>query len=258
MEGLIKFLEAVDAIIESHESLYNLLADALEYYKPDATARPPRSKRISCILDCEANGAHSLIENLASAVKAVPRGSLGEENTNLLLAEFRDFDNFLDDHIDSPECAGIISDIRQLEESFINFINGDSGCDPNITVDEYSARIDKFVHDLKGYFRDLGHKLTEFECSFSRRRVVVDDKKTTLKRRVVRKVTSGSEDSVKAIRRKDTAAAVKEIRRRVKLGESYSSASLYLKRNPAWKVRLSHIKTETLVRYAKDKKRTVA
>ena len=26
----------------------------------------------------------------------------------------------------------------------------------------------------------------------------------------------------------------------------------------AWKVRLSHIKTETLVRYAKDRKRTVA
>lgn len=42
MEGLIKFLEAVDAIIESHKSLYNLLADALEYYKPDATARTPR------------------------------------------------------------------------------------------------------------------------------------------------------------------------------------------------------------------------
>lgn len=49
---------------------------------------------------------------------------------------------------------------------------------------------------------------------------------------------------------------VKEIRRRVKLGESYASAASYLKRNSAWKVRLSHIKAETLVRYAKDRKKT--
>ena len=74
----------------------------------------------------------------------------------------------------------------------------------------------------------------------------------------MRRVALSSEDSVKAIRRKDTAAAIKEIRRRVKLGESYSSASLYLKRNPAWTVRLSHIKVDTLIRYAKDRKRTVA
>lgn len=79
------------------------------------------------------------------------------------------------------------------------------------------------------------------------------------KRRAVRKQSIiAAEDSVKATRRKDTVAAVKEIRRRVKLGESYANAASYLKRNPAWHVRLSHIKAETLVRYAKDKKRTVA
>jgi hypothetical protein len=62
-------------------------------------------------------------------------------------------------------------------------------------------------------------------------------------------------DSVKNIRRKDSAAAVKEIRRRVKLGESYAQTASYLKRNTAWNKRLGHLKTDTLIRYAKDKKR---
>ena len=48
---------------------------------------------------------------------------------------------------------------------------------------------------------------------------------------------------------------MKEIRRKVNNGESYAEAASYLKRNSAWDVRIAHLKTATLVRYSKDKKR---
>ena len=258
METKLSFASVVDAVIASHKSLYDLLLDAFEYYRPDVVARPPRLKRISRILDCEANGAHKILEDMASAVKAEPRGSLGNY-PDLLLAECRDFLYFLDDHINSPDCAAAINDICQKEEAFVNFIKGLSGSDPNISQSEYSIRIDKFIHDLKELFRNLGHALTKFECSLGFRFNTLGETGGSLlqKRRAVRKQPiAAAEDSVKATRRKDTVAAVKEIRRRVKLGESYASAASYLKRNSAWKVRLSHIKAETLVRYAKDRKKT--
>ena len=61
------FAAAVGAIVESHKKLYALLLAAFESYKSGAL--PPRAKRVSRILDCEANGAHTILENLASAAK---------------------------------------------------------------------------------------------------------------------------------------------------------------------------------------------
>lgn len=117
-----------------------------------------------------------------------------------------------------------------------HFIKGLSGSDPNISQSEYSIRIDKFIHDLKELFQNLGHTLTKFECSLGSRSNTLGEAGGSLlqKCRVVRKQPIiPAEDSVKATRRKDTVAAVKEIRRRVKLGESYANAASYLKRNPA-------------------------
>ena len=62
------FAAAVGAIVESHKKLYALLLAAFESYKSGII--PPRAKRVSRILDCEANGAHTILENLASAAKA--------------------------------------------------------------------------------------------------------------------------------------------------------------------------------------------
>ena len=241
------FDAAVSAIIESHKKLYELLLAAFESYK--SRILPPRTKRVSRILDCEANGAHTILENLATAVKALPRGSLGTQ-PDLLIAECRDFLDFLEDNLPSPDCAAAINDIRQTEESFINLIKGLSGCDPNITIDDYSRRIDKFVYDLKGLFRDLGHAVVKYEYELSERGK--SSGKNSRKKKSAKVIIN---DSVKIIRRKDSAAAVKEIRRRVKLGESYTQAAAYLKRNTAWNKRLGHLKTDTLIRYAKDKKR---
>ena len=176
------FDAAVSAVIESHRKLYNLLLAAFESYK--SRILPPRTKRVSRILDCEANGAHTILENLATAVKALPRGSLGAE-PDLLIAECRDFLDFLEDNLPSPDCAAAINDIRQTEESFVNLIKGLSGCDPNITIDDYSRRIDKFVYDLKGLFRDLGHAVVKYEYELRERgkkRQTKKKKRTVLKK----------------------------------------------------------------------------
>ena len=161
------FAAAVNAIVESHKSLYGQLLTAFESYNVSHTL-PPRASRASRILDCEANGAHALIENLAAAAKAAPRGTLGEY-PDLLIAECRDFLEFLEDHLNSSDCAGILSDIRQTEEAFTNLIKRLSGCDPNISTEEYSLRIDKFVCDLKGLFRDLGSAIVKYEFTLSER-----------------------------------------------------------------------------------------
>ena len=153
------FAAAVGAIVESHKKLYELLLAAFQTYSSGAL--PLRHNRVSRILDCEANGAHTILENLAIAVKAEPRGSLGTA-PDLLIAECRDFLDFLEDNLPSSECAAVISDIRQTEEAFVNLIKGLSGCDPNITIDDYSRRIDNFVHNLKGLFRDLGHAVVKY------------------------------------------------------------------------------------------------
>ena len=81
------FAAAVNAIIDSHKKLYDILLSVFGIY--NAGAIPPRHNRISRILDCEANGAHTILENLASAAKAAPRGSLGAQ-PDLLIAECRE------------------------------------------------------------------------------------------------------------------------------------------------------------------------
>jgi hypothetical protein len=187
-------------------------------------------------------------DTFAAAVDAIVESH--KKLYDLLIAECRDFLDFLEDNLPTPDCAAAINDIRQTEESFINLIKGLSGCDPNITIDDYSRRIDKFVYDLKGLFRDLGHAVVKYEYELREREQSSD--KNRSKKKSVKNIIN---DSVKNIRRKDSAAAVKEIRRRVKLGESYAQAASYLKRNTAWNKRLSHLKTDTLIRYAKDKKR---
>ena len=184
------FAAAVGAIVESHKKLYALLLAAFESHKSGAL--PPRTKRVSRILDCEANGAHTILENLASAAKAAPRGSLGAE-PDLLIAECRDFLDFLEDNLPSPDCAAAINDIRQTEESFVNLIKGLSGCDPNITIDDYSRRIDKFVHNLKGLFRDLGHAVVKYEYELrerGRKRQTKKKKRTVLKKNFYDKSTT--------------------------------------------------------------------
>lgn len=160
------FAAAVSAIIESHKKLYDLLLAAFGIYSSGAL--PPRHNRISRILDCEANGAHTILENLAVATKAEPRGSLGAA-PDLLIAECRDFLDFLEDNLKSPECAATINDIRQTEEAFTNLIKGLSGCDPNITTEEYHKRIDEFIRDLKDLFRNLGSAIVKYEFSICER-----------------------------------------------------------------------------------------
>lgn len=160
------FAAAVNAIIDSHKKLYDILLTSFGIYNSGVV--PPRTKRVSRILDCEANGAHTILEGLAVAAKAEPRGSLGAA-PDLLIAECRDFLDFLEDNLKSPDCAATINDIRQTEEAFTNLIKGLSGCDPNITTEEYHKRINKFIRDLKGLFRNLGSAIVKYEFTLCER-----------------------------------------------------------------------------------------
>ena len=163
------FSEAVQAIVESHAMLYGQLMEVLPAYKGEA-GLPPREKRVSRILDCETNNAHLLLENLATAAKAVPRGSLGAE-PDILIAECRSFLEFLEDNLPCPECAAAINDACQIEEAFVNFIKGISGGDPGMTRRQYAKRIDKFLRDMKASFRTLGHSIVKLECTLGRFRI---------------------------------------------------------------------------------------
>ena len=255
------FTEAVQAIVESHTRLYDLLMEVLPAYRGEAEM-PPRERRVSRILDCETNDAHRLLENLATAAKAVPRGSLGAE-PDILIAECRSFLEFLESNLPCPECAAAINDTCQIEEAFVNFIKGISGGDPGMTRRQYAKRIDKFLRDMKASFRTLGHSIVKLECTLGRFRISQKPElekpdippPTKPRKRKPAKSAHTTEDSIKAARRRDCAAAIKEIRRRVGNGESYAQAASYLKRNSAWNVRLAHLKTATLVRYSKDRKR---
>ena len=60
-----------------------------------------------------------------------------------------------------------ISDICQIEEAFVNFIEGVSGGEPSMSRRAYSIRIDKFVRDIKASFRSLGHSVVKFECELT-------------------------------------------------------------------------------------------
>ena len=151
------FSAAVAAIVAHHAKLYNLLLAVFPAYRGESEM-PPRESRASRILDCEKNDAHRLLEELATAAKAKPRGSLGAA-PDTLIAECRDFLAFLESNLPSPDCAAAISDICQIEEAFVNFIKGVSGGDPSMSRRAYSIRIDKFVRDMKAAFRSLVHSI---------------------------------------------------------------------------------------------------
>ena len=154
------FSAAVAAIVAHHAKLYNLLLAALPAYSGGKT--PPRKERISHILNCEENDAHLLLERLATAAKAAPRGSLGE-HPDILIAECRDFLDFLEEHLPSPDCAAAINETLQTEEAFVNFIKGISGADPRLSRRDYALRIDKFIRDIKASFRNLGSSIVKME-----------------------------------------------------------------------------------------------
>ena len=97
------FSDAVAAIVAHHAKLYNLLLAVFPAYRGESEM-PPRESRASRILDCEKNDAHRLLEELATAAKAKPRGSLGAE-PDILIAECRSFLEFLESNLPCPECA---------------------------------------------------------------------------------------------------------------------------------------------------------
>ena len=80
------FAAAVSAIIDSHKKLYDILLTSFGIYNSGVV--PPRTKRVSRILDCEANGAHTILEGLAAAAKATGQKK-GYSSPKVLANAFR-------------------------------------------------------------------------------------------------------------------------------------------------------------------------
>ncbi|MBO5904926.1 MAG: hypothetical protein J6Q84_00745 [Kiritimatiellae bacterium] len=167
MENIITLFDAaVTAIKESHETLKAKLTPIFIGYSSNIL--PPRPERASRILDCEANGAHKLLEDLASGAKAQPRGEL-EAAPDELLASCNSFLFFLQDNLKSPDCDTAINMILSTIGEFTNLIKGLSGCDPDITTKEYHKRINKYIRKLKDRFLNLGNAIIKYEFTLSER-----------------------------------------------------------------------------------------
>lgn len=167
MENIITLFDAaVAAIKESHETLKAKLTPIFIGYSSNIL--PPRPERASRILDCEANGAHKLLEDLASGAKAQARGEL-EAAPDELLASCNSFLFFLQDNLKSPDCETAINMILSTIGEFTNLIKGLSGCDPDITTKEYHKRINKYIRKLKDRFLNLSNAIVKYEFTLSER-----------------------------------------------------------------------------------------
>ena len=179
MENIITLFDAaVAAIKESHETLKAKLTPIFIGYSSNIL--PPRPERASRILDCEANGAHKLLEDLASGAKAQARGEL-EAAPDELLASCNSFLFFLQDHLKSPDCETAINMILSTIGEFTNLIKGLSGCDPDITTKEYHKRINKYIRKLKDRFLNLGNAIVKYEFTLSERAKKKSDESDILK-----------------------------------------------------------------------------
>ena len=140
------FSAAVAAIVAHHAKLYNLLLAALPAYSGGKT--PPRKERISHILNCEENDAHLLLERLATAAKAAPRGSLGE-HPDILIAECRDFLGFRGDSAGTdPSKAKDNIQLITIHNRFLTYLTFPKGVTPDFPSENYSLlqlRLD-FLH----------------------------------------------------------------------------------------------------------------
>lgn len=167
MKNIVTLFDAaVAAVIESHETLKAKLAPIFIGYSSNIL--PPRPERASRILDCEANGAHKLIEDLATGAKAQARGELGVSPDRLLDSCNR-FLEFLQNNLKSSECETAINCIYSKIERFLNLIKGLSGCDPWITTEEYYKRIDNRICKLKDSFLNLGNAIVKYEFTLCER-----------------------------------------------------------------------------------------
>lgn len=119
---------------------------------------PPLSES----LRCERNGAHMLIENLATALKKLPRGDFDVQMAmndakaafTELLEEIDGIAKNLPEKIYSEISAAAIK-ASDVAERCCNLTIGVSGASEDISSEEYVTRINKYVRDLKDALRDL-------------------------------------------------------------------------------------------------------
>ena len=254
---IFEFEAAVRAIITQNADLLLLFVQLDAPYHARA-ALPCFFNRLSRLLDCEANGAHKLLEDFATAAKKIPRGEFPVDRLDELLVSCNDLTFALVDLLaDSHGCQTAIYTVQRTEERLVNYLKGVSGAGEPPTREKYVEHINELLGELKECFAQLGLALVSFEFALEHPTpaapiatpLPAPPPQSPQKKR--RMGNSRVRDSIQKTRRKDRLAAVAEIRRRVKGGSSYREAAEHLNHDPAWHNRLAHLQVTTLVRYAK-------
>ena len=128
------------------------------------------STRLSRILNCERNDGHRFIEDVATALKRVPRGAppaqvplmLLSSSSAALLEALEDFADDVPAALRRP-LRHAIGDAGTVEDRCRNFCLGISGASPRISRREQCRRIDLFVRDLKAAFAEINKALVDIE-----------------------------------------------------------------------------------------------
>ncbi len=157
---ILALREAVAAIIKHNRRLGPVVRAGL------STPGLPR------LLNCECNSGHKYIEDMITAVKALPRGTpeaqiplkeLNNSSVDLLL-DIGDVEEMLPpDTPVEPRRAlrHAVQDAMNVEDRFTNFTTGISGASPNIAPDEYCHRLDLFVRDIKDAFAEINKAISD-------------------------------------------------------------------------------------------------
>ena len=133
-------------------------------------ASPPASE----LLKCETNGAHKYIEDLATALKALPRGCAGvrrvmkklRESCRALILALKEAEGPLPGSVPEADRRSFLDSIELAaaeEATFYNLVTGASGASPDCPHFAYCHRIDNSVNSIKKRFTQLNIAIQHIE-----------------------------------------------------------------------------------------------
>lgn len=253
---IFEFEAAVRAIITQNADLLLLFIQLDAPYHGRA-ALPCFFNRLSRLLDCEANGAHKLLEDFATAAKKIPRGEFPDDWLDELLASCNDLTIALVELLaDSHGCQTAIYTVQRTEERLVNYLKGVSGAGEPPTREKYVEHINELLGELKECFAQLGLALVSFE--FALEHPVPTEAPPYVAPRRKPRGSIRETDSAVLKRREDTQRVIVEIRRlHTEKALSYAKAIATMRASSVWRARMVH-RTDSSWRTAANNRRFAA
>ncbi len=157
---------AADTVIAHNDALISHVKRGVAMF----TDTPP----VSELLKCETNGAHKYIEDLATALKVLPRGSPGvkrvmkrlRKSCGELLRALKEAEAPLPDSVPEADRRAFLDNIELVETEeahFYNLVTGESGVSPDCIQSDYSSRICDSVKNIKKQFTLLNIAIQHIE-----------------------------------------------------------------------------------------------